>query len=289
MMNSLVSGTRLVLTVAMCAAVCTSLFAQQRATQRSQVQGDTYAHSVDCFRPLTTDIEGNQVTTEILNACHDNVISIRFQLSSESLPKPVEMVGDFTVSEVVASLSDTPRRKNSDSGYWLVGETRKLSLSYPDSSVSNTDRLGDHIEVTAALFQAGTSAGDPHALDGIKNRWIAFKSDFELLTRQLNAPEVQQATGSREKLTRFRELRSRTRPLPDKRSGATSIPASEDGSLESPILRGYMNLPTLDLLTDEQADKALVVLQQIFTKQLEEYRRLAKAFNLPSLGEGEDK
>jgi hypothetical protein len=234
-------------------------------------------------------VSGDQVTTEVLNACHDNAISIRFQLSSESLPKPVEMIGDFTTAMAIASLSGAQRKKDSDLGYWLAGETRKLTLSYPGGSVPSADRVGDQIVVTAALFQEGSSVGDARALDGIKTQWIQFKSEFEQLAELFNAPEVKRAVGSREKLTRFSESYSRTRSDPTKASDDAKIPASGDNRLESPIVRSYTHLPTLNLLTDEQTDKVLLLLQQIVTKQLEEYRRLARVFNVPSLGEGEEK
>lgn len=289
MMNLLAPVKLLVLRFAICTLLCASLVAQQSTTPDAQALPGTHAPSADCFRPLTTDISGDRVTTEILNACHDNAISIRFQLMSDSLPKPVEMLADFTLSMAIASMPESNREKNADSGYWLMGETRKLTLHYPSTPTPSTDRMGDHIIVTAALFQAGTSVGDPHALDKIKNRWIEFKADFQRLNQLLNAPEVKQVTRSREKLTRFRELRPRTKPLPQETSDGRSIPVSGDDRLESPILRGYMNLPTLHLLTDEQADRALFFLQQIFTQQLEEYRRLSKVFNLPSQEEGEEK
>ena len=289
MIDRLAPVKGLVFRFAICSLLCASLVAQQRTTPSTQPLPDTHSPSVECFRPLKTDISGDQVTTEILNACHDNAISIRFLLMSDSLPKPVEMLGDFTISMAIASLPGTSRKENSDTGYWLVGETRKLSLHYPSSPTPSTDRLGDQIVVTAALFQAGTSAGDPHALDTIKAHWIEFQSDYEKLQGFLNAPEVKQATGSREKLIRFSEQRSRTTPHPEQRPDGTRIQVSGDDTRESSIVRGLTNLPTLHLLTDEQSDKALSILQEIVARQLAEYRRLSQVFNIPSLGEGEAK
>jgi hypothetical protein len=289
MMNPFTPLKPFVLSFAICSLLCASLVAQQRTTPDAQSLPDTHSPSVECFRPLTTDISGDRVTTEILNACHDNAISIRFQLMSDSLPKPVEMLGDFTISMAIASMPETNRKKNADTGYWLVGETRKLTLHYPGTPIPSTDRVGDQIMVTAALFQAGTYAGDPHALDTIKAHWIEFQSDYEKLQEFFNAPEVKQAAGSREKLIRFSEQRSRTTPHPDQRPEGTRIQVSGDDTRESSIVRSLTNLPTLHLLTDEQSDKALFILQQIVARQLAEYKRLSQVFDVPSLGEGEAK
>lgn len=280
MINLLAPVKRFGLTFATCSLLCAPLVAQQRTAPDAQSLPDTHSVSVECFRPLTTDIAGDRVTTEILNACHDNAISIRFQLMSDSLPKPVEMLGDFTLSMAVASMPETNRKRNADIGYWLAGETRTLTLHYPSTPIPSTDRVGDQIMVTAALFQAGAYAGHPHALDKMKARWVEFQSDFEKLLGFLNTPEVRQAASSREKLIRFSELRKRAQPLPEDMVGGTSIPVSRDDKLASPPLAGYFHFPTLHLLTEEHADKALLFLQQIFTQQLEEYRRLAKTFNL---------
>lgn len=288
-MNLLAAVKLLVLRFAICTLLCASLVAQQNTTPDAQALPGTHAPSADCFRPLTTDISGDRVTTEILNACHDNAISIRFQLMSDSLPKPVEMLGDFTLSMAIASIPGATRKGSTDTGYWLAGKTRELTLYYPSTPTPSTDRVGDRIMVTAALFQGGTSAGDPHALDAIKAHWIEFQSDYEKLLGFLNAPEVRQAASSREKLIRFSEQRSRKKPHPEQSPDGTRLQASGSDSNESSIIRGLTHLPTLHLLTEEQSDGLFQMLQTIVSRQLEEYRRLSKVFNVSNLREEEVK